>query len=1138
MKKNLLNEISTFRFAKIFSVMIAINTLAAICFSSCGSRNSTQTEQMVDQDKLVSEKSGKEKDETEDLDSEASSNYVYDNSIRFTHLSVEQGLSQSSVSCIVQDHLGYIWVGTQDGLNRYDGVQFKTFKNDPGNLSSLSNNSILTMLEDYAGWLWVGTNGGGLNRLDRKTGEFERFQVNFLEEYSISGDTVNTLFQDSLGNLWIGTSGGVDRYLYDGDHIEPFSISQDNFGNVQTIFEDYLGEIWFGSERGVFRYLPDENLVKHYYHQQGKPQSLSHNSVRRIYEDSSGDLWIGTLAGLDQFDRAKEIFTTLSFKSSLPSELRDGPLEAIIEDSTGLVWFATRGLGVFSFDREHQEFVHYAHDPVDGYSLSDDTVNALFEDREGNIWIGTASGGLNVSGVGRKNFSLIKNHPGDINSLQGNMVWSVFEDRAGNLWIGTESGLNHLDRENNEFTLFEHLPYDPTSLYHNEVRVIYEDKNENLWVGTTTGLNRFIEETGSFEHYRQLPDENFSLMGNQITDIYEDRSGSLWVGTSRGLNLYQPEMDNFVQDPYNFFSQSPYGEWFIRSIMEDREGQFWVGTDRGLLRYQPADDLLSRYVFDPFDQNSLSSNRILTVYEDQKGQIWIGTSQGGLNRFDAEKELFVHYREQEGLPNDVVYGILEDDSGCLWLSTNNGLSKFNPQTEVFENFTVRDGLQSNEFNSGAFYQSRNGEMFFGGINGLNAFFPGKMVKNSYEPPIVLTDLSQSGVALLPVNWIGVPESLTFYWPNNYFEFEFAALSYSDSQQNQYAYKLDNFDDWNAIGNKRYGRYTNLPGGKYVLQLKGSNNDNVWNEEGISIPVVIVPPFWELWWIQVFAAALLIMLIAISLQRRVKSVEERSLDLEFQVDERTRELSVANERLRNEMTERERTEVELSRQATEAAVAQERNRLARDLHDAVTQTLFSASLIAEALPETWQIDQKDGLEALQDLRQLNQGALAEMRSLLMELRPSVLEETPLVDLIHQISAAASGRAGITVQVEICGDCLLPNEVQIVIYRTAQEAMNNMVKHSRAQKAGIILNCSSVSPENGVLENIKVELLVWDDGRGFEIGKCSAQGMGLKIMQERAHSVGANLEIKSQVEKGTKIKLIWENQGSCSKAIGEE
>ena len=1274
----------------------------------------------------------------------------------------------------------------------------------------------------------------------------------------------------------------------------------------------------------------------------------------------------------------------------------------------------------------------YQHDPGDPHSLSDNGVAAILPDRSGGIWIGTSGGGVNRYDLQMDQFALYRANSIRGEGLSKSTVWGLVEAQDGTLWIGTDGGgLNRFDRREQKWTQYRHDPNDPESLSSDVVVSVYEDRSGVLWLGTWGGgLNRFDPSTedgpiARFTRYRFDPADRNSLSSNVVWSILEDRRGTLWVGTALGLNALDPETGQFTRyfhdpdDPYTLSDND------VGSILEDQKGNLWFGTHSGLNRLEPeaatgdGPPQFTRYQHDPENPKSLSHDIVFSIYEDRAGKLWLGTWGGGLNRFDPETESFVHYRAKEGLPNDVVYGILgdadpadlgaipRDGGGYLWLSTNLGITRFDPLTETFQNYDAGDGLQSNEFNFNSYARSSRGELFFGGIDGFNSLFPEGVQPNSFVPPVVLTSFTQGGNRVVPAVVPGSPPGVTLEWQNNDFEFSFSGLSYFQPQKNEFAYMLEGYDDdWNYVGNRRYASYTNLPGGDYTLRVKGANNDGLWNEEGVSLAVRIVPPFWVTWWFWGFVVAALVLAGVGAYQVRIRGIEARSRELETEVATRTKELAALNaiaavvsrslERdqilsdalaktlevtgleaggiyllqwnsllqeqlsadgrvlrivahqglgaefvaaidnlmvgegfsgrvvqscdpmvvsdldkdprltrsvvtaagfrsiaiaplvsraevlgslfvmtrvrttfsredvdlltaiggqigvaienarflegeqrraeqfrviseaghhlasildaeqlmaeivalihetfgyyevgigliegddlviktssgirwqdlegppvrikvggegsmdwvaekgrhllipdvhgdarssfwphtvrtrsslavplrtksgvigvlnvesvqvgafddsdvmvlqsladqaaiaidnarfleaeqrraeqfrilaeagrrmtltleidevlqqmvrlvqqslgyyhvaigliegdevvyrvgagvlwddpafdfkpsrlkvgeegitgwvalrgeslmvpdvskdshyvwMRGSKTSSELTvpivvkeqvigvldaqsdqpgafdETDLSvlqsvahqagaaienarlyQQAQQAAVLEERSRLARDLHDAVTQTLFSASLIAEAVPATLAMDEEEGRELLHELQRLTRGALAEMRTLLLELRPAALMETSLNDLIRQLAAAIAGRAGAPVEMTAEGECVVPPEVHVALYRIAQEALNNVVKHARATQVTVDLRCGP--PGGGQAPGQqRVEIRIQDTGRGFDPDDVSPEHLGLGIMRERAQAIGAKLTVESQPGQGTVVTIAWE------------
>jgi len=1201
--------------------------------------------------------------------------------IDFDHISVEQGLSQNTVLSILQDSLGFMWFGTGNGLNKYDGYTFTVYRATALAQSSLANglsdDAIQVLYEDRSGTLWIGTERGGLNRLDRETGQFTAYRYDPADPASISADYVRAIYQDQAGALWVGTNGGgLNRLdLQTGQFTRFQNVPNDpgslSHNNVLALAEDRTGTLWVGTNSGLDRYVPETGHFVHYRYDARDSHSLAANSILALYIDQSDVLWIGTGGGgLDRLDPGRTRFQHYRHDPADPTSLGEDVVWAIHEDVAGALWIGTYSQGLDRLDVATGRFTHFRNDFDLSHSLSTNRVRAIYADRSGVLWVGTSGAGLNKSDVGKKRFVHYRNIPGDSNSLSDNNVFPIYEDQAGLLWVGTgDGGLDALDRTTGQWRHYRENPADPSALTSNRIWALWEDRAGMLWIGTAGGgLNRRDPATGTFTRYRHDPANPASLSDDDVFVLSEDRAGTLWVGTlGGGLDRLDRETGRFVRykrdpnDPQSLVHNS------VRAIYEDQAGVLWVGTAGGLCSMNRDTGRFTCHRHDPADPQSLSADFILAIYEDRAGALWIGTNGGGLDRFDRQTGIFQHYREGDGLPNNVVYGILEDDDGHLWLSTNLGLARFDPRTGDFRNYDERDGLQSNEFNANAYHKARSGEMFFGGVNGLNAFFPAQVADNPYIPAVVLTSLTQAGEAVELGEAVEFVKRVTLRWPYNYFEFEFAALGYRQPAKNQYAYMLQDFDKtWNYVGTQRFGRYTNIPGGTYTLRVKGSNNDGVWNEAGAAVTVTVIPPIWETWWLRGIVILTVIGGIVGGYRLRVSAVEARNRQLEAQVSERTSEIErrrVVAEGLRQILvilnSDRPlqesldyivaRTAVltdaggtvalwreedaprplialspglvdvvggegfpesvgswfmhvvasgqpwvapaltgddvnldgapawlracgallaiplsvgeetrgalvvlyaqkkifsdedldlvstladqatlaianaQLRDRAEQTAVETERSRLARDLHDAVTQTLFSASLIAEALPAIWESDQADGRQLLGEMRRLIRSGLAEMRTLLVELRPAALVEANLGALLRQLAEATAGRKHVSIQVD--DKCVVPTDVHVAFYRIAQEALNNAIKHAHASQIKVNLRRVSPASETGAESQAGVELIVSDDGRGFDPACVPPDCLGLNIMRERAQAVVARFNVQSQPGAGTRVSATW-------------
>jgi signal transduction histidine kinase/ligand-binding sensor domain-containing protein/DNA-binding response OmpR family regulator len=829
--------------------------------------------------------------------------------VQFDHFNLDDGLSQYTVYCIVQDNKGFLWFGTADGLNRYDGYKFKIFRNDPIDSSSLSANRIYSLYEDSKQNLWIGTYGGGLNKFNRETETFLNYQNTPGDNKSLSDNEVLTIYEDRSQTLWIGTEGGgLNKFLREEDHFKHYknipsdqnSLSDDI---VQVIFGDHSGVLWIGTRHGgLNKFASQKEQFNRYIHNPLDQSSISNDEVRSIYKDSNGNLWIGTgNGGLNKFDTSDETFTRYKVNPSDPKSINSNRIFSIVEDKMGSLWIGTMGGGLNKYIEESDNFISYTTNPYVSTSLSNDGIFSLFEDNTGVLWIGTYGGGINKLDSRKQQFALYRNDPNNPNSLGNNKVFSILEDHSGNIWIGTSGGLNKYDRAAKRFTVYKSRPNDSGSLSNDEVLSICEDKSGQLWIGTYwAGLNLFNRERNIFINYKHDPSDPYSISENKIFTVYEDSDGFLWIGTDGGgLNKFDKDKKQFIHYKYDPNDITSLSANRIFSICEDNSGDLWVGTDRGgLNKFNKKTKKFKSYKNDPTSPSSISSDGVFSIYESKLGDLWIGTYGGGLNKFIRDEEKFERFTIKDGLPSNVVYGILEDESGNLWLSTNFGLSKFNPQSNSFKNYNVTDGLQSNEFNQGAFFKGKTGEMFFGGTNGFNIFHPDSIKENPYLPKIVITEFqllhkpvpigydSLFGRTILHKSILET-EQIELNYDDNVISFEFSALDFWNPQKNQYAYIMEGFDEeWTHTDAKiRLVTYTNLDPGKYVFRVKGSNNDGIWNEAGTAIKIIINPPWWATWWAYTIYGIMIISLFVILRQydlRRQKLKQQLELEREHAV----------------------------------------------------------------------------------------------------------------------------------------------------------------------------------------------------------------------------------------------------------------
>lgn len=824
--------------------------------------------------------------------------------LRFDRLTSNDGLSQNSVNAILQDRRGFMWFGTQDGINVYDGYSYLTYKPVAGDSTTLGGNWVYTLLEDSRGWIWAGTYQGGLSCYRPEEDRFYRYFHEEGKPSTISHNEVRTLLEDDEGRIWIGTFGGgldrLDPITGTIEHLrhdpeDPGSIASDF---ITSILQDSKGWIWVGTfGGGLDRWDPALGAFHHTVSQGQNTLELTNNHVLSLAEGEDGELWVGTQNGLNCIDASRRVTHAYRHHPDRGDGIADGAVAALLFDHESTLWVGLEGGGLDRFNSKKETFDHFRHDPVDPSSIAYDLIWSLFEDRSGGVWIGTNGGGVSRFDRSRNRFNLLRSTPSNPNSLSQNDVRAIFIDDDGILWVGTEmGGLNRVDREHGRVTHYRHDPDNPRSITSDRIRAIHRDKKGRLWIGTRGGgLCLMNERNGTFTRY-----EEERLSDDWVRVIFEDEDGRLYIGTgSSGLDIINLENGTVAHIRRNTGDPTTMNRNIITCIYRDSHHNVWIGTrGGGLSRHSTESGAgeVQTYLHSEDDPSSLSHNVVLSVQEDLEGTIWIGTP-GGLNRFQPDTQNFTSFYMQDGLPNDVIYGILPDDSGNLWLSTNNGLCKFDPTNITFRNYNANDGLQSNEFNQSAYYRGEDGELFFGGLYGLNSFYPHDIEENTYIPPVEITAINTFD-RTIPYNSAQQgDQTITIPYSKNLLAFEFAALNYTNPEKNEYAYMLEGFDDdWVFSGNRRFVSYTNLNPGRYTFMVRGSNNDGVWNQNGAEVALVITPPWYRTWWFGILVALFVLSLFLGFNLLQVLTMRKANRQLEKKVQERTRELETALKQL--------------------------------------------------------------------------------------------------------------------------------------------------------------------------------------------------------------------------------------------------
>jgi len=1054
--------------------------------------------------------------------------------VQFNHYTINEGLSQNNVTAILQDRYGYLWIATLDGLNKYDGYSFSPFKYIPSDTNSLSSSSISTLYEDKNGNLWVGTFSAGLNKINLITNRVTRYRAEDGVPYSLGDDRIRALLIDQQGYLWIGTKeDGLN--LFDPRNNRFLTIESEGkagFGladsHIRSLFEDSGGNIWIGTAtRGLYVLIASEVSQAltgnaRFLRVVLNPEDGGKDRIESVIEDRHQNMWVAVFGkgvfkissprfleelnieevsdGLLHLNEFSIASSWLRANDISPQKLNSNFVETIFEDHQGLIWIGTADAGVSRYSPSSGKFIHFSNQSVNPKSLSYDNVETIFEDRSRNLWIGTWGGGLNKLDLKPAKFRHYQHDPHNIHSISANYVRTIAEDSLGFLWIGsTEGGLDRLDRETSTIWHVRNEKGDLSSLSNDDVRVIYFDRQGTLWVGTYGGgLNRLISPLPGrrnasdlqlrFKRYKKQQDYPGGISSNYIWCIEETEDGSLWVGTNEGLNQLDPKTGKFRHYKHDPRNPNSLSHDIVRTIFRDKGGILWIGTYRGLNRFDPVQKQFIRFTQVDGDTSGLSHNSIISIHQDKDGIFWLGTLGGGLIRFDPDRKKFRTFTEADGLANNFVHAILEDAQGNLWLSTNQGISKMMREGNRyrFRNFDVSDGLQSMEFNAGAAFRNKRGEMFLGGVNGFNEFHPQQVIENPFPPPVIITafKIFNKNKEFRPAYLNR--RNIRLSHRDNFFSFEFAALDFTVPGRNQYAYKMEGFDaDWIYIGNRRHASYTNLDPGTYTFRVKAANPDGLWNESGTAIQLVIVPPFWQTWKFRLLLMAIVGLLIG-----WIYTVKINRLQKEKDAQEAfSRKLIKVQE--------------------------QERKRLASELHDSLGQNMLIANNLLQQRMN--HLTDKQALNnSLQEISAIVRQSIDEIREVSAYLHPHQLERLGLKKTIAGMLQRMSATRQIDVETEMDDlESIFNQEVEINIYRMIQEGMNNVVKHSGAQRVRLQIKKRE--------KNIKI--LLADDGKGFDLSdmrnKTALNGFGLISMMERVKLIGGVFKIETAPGKGTRL-----------------
>ncbi len=997
-------------------------------------------------------------------------NRLFHSDMKFERISVGQGLSNITVGSITQDKHGFLWFGTEDGLNRYDGYTFMVFREEEDDSASLPGSLISTVYADRHGTVWVAPLNKGLCKYDPTRNAFARCKLSLRPDGSAAWINATQIFEDRQNRLWLCTNAGLWHYDADRDTFVRFEHDTDEgkllaHTSIRSVSIDRWGMWWIGTNtEGLFSYDTESNAVRRYTSRQDKLFAPIDNEIITLCADRRGYVWLGTLRGAYRLNTSTGVLESFASRFRTPVHLVDGIILDVQEDSKGNVWVGTFHGGLYRYVPAADTFLNFKHDPDDLRSLISNRVERIFEDKTGSMWFASYRAGLSKYTPVTDPFFRFKMATPRRPGITGEAVYAVAQDSSGRFLFGTnEQGLTVFDPTTGTYAAFS-APNAPRY----GTLAICVDRSGGVWANEGARFVRFDRRTNRFTTI-PLRAKNTLPINAEVKCITQDHEGNIWVGLNEG-GLFRIEPSTMRTTHYTHSpADSTSLPWpAVWCVVEDSKNTLWVGTfGGGIARFNRQSNNFTRFQSRERDPASLSGNHVYSITEDSEGFLWVGTFARGVNRFDPRTKTFKRFSEKDGLPNNFVKAVLPDGHGNLWISTDRGIARLDPRTWTFTNRTVVDGLHGDVFLSGGYCRTREGMLIFTGMNGATGFFPDSIASIATPPPIVLTSFQVYDKPFPLERAVYAMESIMLDHDQDFISFEFAALDFTAPDRNRYRYKLEGLDTgWVEGGARRFARYTHLPPGKYTFRVIGANKDGVWNEAGTSLTITITPPFWSTWW---FRGAALVALVVFG-------------------------LLLYNYRV-NRLLEIERLRV----------------RIASDLHDDIGSSLTKISLQSELIQEG--IEPQEMTTYLKNIGRMSRELVTAMSDIVWSIDARNDTAEHLLDKMRNF--AASTLAVKDVQFTFAHSGLdpakkLPVDVRENLYLIFKEAINNIARHAEASSVSIILRN----------DTDRFSMFIIDDGKGWS-GAERLSGHGVKNMKMRAQRLRGTIEFVK--DEGTRVVL---------------